>query len=46
MEPKKRRKARARKGDLFQQRIITREVRHVVTSITDITAKPAGEQKG
>lgn len=43
MEPKTRRKARARRGGLCQQRIMTRDVRHVVTSITVITAKPAME---
>lgn len=41
MEPKARRNVRARNGGLFQHRIMTREVRHVVTNITDITARPA-----
>lgn len=41
MEPKKMRKLRARSGGLRQQRIITNDVREVVTSITVITASPA-----
>jgi hypothetical protein len=41
IEPKKSRKQRARIGGLCQQRMITKEVRHVVTSITVITANPA-----
>ena len=45
MEPKPRRKQSANKGGLCQQRIITREVRDVVTSITVITARPAGQSQ-
>lgn len=43
MEPKKRRKQRATMGGLCQQRMMTKEVRQVVTSITAITANPAME---
>ncbi|KAF5805632.1 hypothetical protein HanXRQr2_Chr05g0211631 [Helianthus annuus] len=41
MEPKKSRKQRAKIGGLCQQRMITNDVKHVVTSITAITANPA-----
>uniref|UniRef100_A0A0A9CT27 Si660001f06 n=1 Tax=Arundo donax TaxID=35708 RepID=A0A0A9CT27_ARUDO len=40
MDPKKRRKAKARIGGLCQHRTMTRDVRNVVTSITVITASP------
>ena len=40
IDPKKSRKQRATNGRLFQQRIITKKVRQVVTSITVITANP------
>lgn len=46
MEPKKKRKQRAKNGDLCHLKIMTKEVRHVVTSITVITAKPALDKKG
>nr|GMC61817.1 hypothetical protein Iba_chr02bCG23670 [Ipomoea batatas] len=45
MEPKRRRKQRARMGGLCQQRMMTSEVRHVVTSITAITANPAMDRE-
>lgn len=45
MEPKKRRNARANNGDLCQQRIITRDVRQVVTSITVMTASPVLQEQ-
>lgn len=41
MEPKARTKASASRGGLCQHRIITKDVRQVVTIITVITAKPA-----
>lgn len=41
MEPKKNMKPRANKTLLFQHKMITRDIRHVVTSITVITARPA-----
>lgn len=45
MDPKKRRKHKARSGGLCQQRMITNDVRQVVTSITAITANPANIEK-
>lgn len=45
MDPKKRRKHKARSGGLCQQRMITNDVRQVVTSITAITANPANNSK-
>ena len=42
--PKKRRKARANTIFLFQQRIMTSDIKQVVTIITVITANP--EKKG
>lgn len=40
MVPKKMMKPNARKMLLYQHRTITRDIRHVVTSITVITANP------
>lgn len=45
MEPKKNIKQMARKTLLCQHRIITRDIRQVVTSITVITAKPVHKKK-
>lgn len=40
MAPKKRRKARANTTFLFQQRIMTSDIKQVVTIITVMTASP------
>lgn len=45
MDPKKSRKHKATSGGLCQQRMITNDIRQVVTSITAITANPAIDRK-
>lgn len=45
IEPKKSRKVIAIIGGFCQQMMITKDVRHVVTNITVITANPATNKK-
>lgn len=45
IDPKTTKNASARRGELCQHKIMTKDVRQVVTNITVITAKPAQERK-